>query len=416
METNLDGELSMMKEMGIRPNYSDVARRYGVDRHTVAKYWNGGGERPADMRGGRPSGFDRYAEEIEGRAQMAGVTAKGIHEWLLDRHAEDGGIPGYNALTHWLRTHGVVLGRAAEPEAHPRFETPPGLQLQFDWKEDLAMRSRSGDVYEFNVYSSTLGFSRLHFFRRTVGRTRDELLMCLGANIRWLGGVPRQWLTDNMSAVATVGADGARRRSERVERFAREAGFRLVLCRPRSPETKGKDESANRFLSRLRAYEGDFEGWDELDRIIARIQARCNEEPNGTTRLPPGLLFARREREELLPLPDMGLLEAMVGDVTWQTVPPTMLVRAAGREFSVPRRCIGRRVRVVLQPGGALSVFDGDELVASHDAAAGSSPLVYDPSHYAEAMEGKRWAGDADIEAAARRNLEMLDALGGDLL
>jgi hypothetical protein len=111
----------------------------------------------------------------------------------------------------------------------------------------------------------------------------------------------------------------------------------------------------------------------------------------------------------------MGLLEAMVGDVTWQTVPPTMLVRAAGREFSVPRRCIGRRVRVVLQPGGALSVFDGDELVASHDAAAGSSPLVYDPSHYAEAMEGKRWAGDADIEAAARRNLEMLDALGGDL-
>ena len=302
METNLDGELSMMKEMGIRPNYSDVARRYGVDRHTVAKYWNGGGERPADMRGGRPSGFDRYAEEIEGRAQMAGVTAKGIHEWLLDRHAEDGGIPGYNALTHWLRTHGVVLGRAAEPEAHPRFETPPGLQLQFDWKEDLAMRSRSGDVYEFNVYSSTLGFSRLHFFRRTVGRTRDELLMCLVANIRWLGGVPRQWLTDNMSAVATVGADGARRRSERVERFAREAGFRLVLCRPRSPETKGKDESANRFLSRLRAYEGDFEGWDELDRIIARIQARCNEEPNETTRLPPDLLFSRREKEALLPL------------------------------------------------------------------------------------------------------------------
>ena len=140
-----------MKEMGIRPNYSDVARRYGVDRHTVAKYWNGGGERPADMRGGRPSGFDRYAEEIEGRAQMAGVTAKGIHEWLLDRHAEDGGIPGYNALTHWLRTHGVVLGRAAEPEAHPRFETPPGLQLQFDWKEDLAMRSRSGDGHRFQA-------------------------------------------------------------------------------------------------------------------------------------------------------------------------------------------------------------------------------------------------------------------------
>ena len=55
METNLDGELSMMKEMGVRPNYSDVARRYGVDRHTVAKYWNGGGPQPGDVGFGASS-------------------------------------------------------------------------------------------------------------------------------------------------------------------------------------------------------------------------------------------------------------------------------------------------------------------------------------------------------------------------
>lgn len=39
METNLIGEMNMMKETGIKPNFSDLARRYGVDRHTVAKYW-----------------------------------------------------------------------------------------------------------------------------------------------------------------------------------------------------------------------------------------------------------------------------------------------------------------------------------------------------------------------------------------
>ena len=46
MERNLTGQLNMMKEMGTKPNFSDVARRYGVDRHTVAKYWNGGGPQP----------------------------------------------------------------------------------------------------------------------------------------------------------------------------------------------------------------------------------------------------------------------------------------------------------------------------------------------------------------------------------
>ena len=278
------------------------------------------------------------------------------------------------------------------------------------------MHGRSGGAYDFNVYSSTLGFSRLHFFRRTPGRTRDDLLMCMIANIRWLGGVPRQWVTDNMSAVVTIGPDGRRRRSERVGRFAREAGCRLVLCRPRVPETKGKDESANRFLTRLLAYDGDFEGLEELDGIIARIQARCNEEANETTHLPPDLLFARREKEALMPLPNMESLEAIAGNVSWQVVPAAMLVRAAGREFSVPRRCIGRRVRLVLQPGGTLSVFDGDALVASHDTTAGTSPIRYLPSHYAEAMEGKRWAGDGDIEEAALRNLEMRGTLGGDPL
>lgn len=420
MDGNLIGELNIMKEAGIKPNFSEVARRYGVDRHTVSKYWNGGGEQPADGRSGRESCFDGLRAEIEGRAQLPGVTAKGIHEWLLDRHASDERkLAGYNAFTHWLRTRGVEVGVPGEVEAHPRFETAPGEQLQFDWKEDLLMHGRDGTEYAFNVFSATLGYSRLHVFVRTPARTRDDLLRCLFLTIALLGGVCRLWLTDNMSAIATIGGDGSRRRDPRVARFAREAGFELVLCRVRTPQTKGKDESANRFLSRLRAYEGDFDGWDELDGIIARIQRRSNEEPNETTGLPPQLLFARGEKDALAPVGNLGLLESMLGDVTRQRVPSTMLVRAAGREWSVPRRCIGREVRCVLQPGGRLSVFDGDDLVASHDTTVPAKPVNYDPAHYAEAMSDKRWGGaDADIEEAARRNLELLDglgSLGGDL-
>jgi hypothetical protein len=215
-----------------------------------------------------------------------------------------------------------------------------------------------------------------------------------------------------VSIPATIGGDGRRRRDPRVARFARDLGFEIVLCRPRSPETKGKDESANRFLSRLRAYEGDFEGWGELDRIIARVERRSNEEPNATTGLPPDLLFMR-EKDALAPIGSMALLDAALGDVSHQVVPPTMLVRCAGREFSVPRRCIGRRVRLVLQPGGRLLVFDCGALVASHDTSAGSSPIAYDEAHYLEAMSSKRWAADGDIEDAARRNLELLGGLGG---
>ena len=76
METNLIGEMDMLREMGVRPNFSEMARRCGMDRHAAAKYWKEG----AVMEDGRParrSGFDRYRDETEDRAQFPGVTMKG---------------------------------------------------------------------------------------------------------------------------------------------------------------------------------------------------------------------------------------------------------------------------------------------------------------------------------------------------
>ena len=65
-----------------------------------------------------------------------------------------------------------------------------------------------------------------------------------------LGGVPREWVTDNMSALVTL-KGGRRSRIGRLDHVRHDAGFELKLCRPRSPQTKGKVESSNRFLSRL---------------------------------------------------------------------------------------------------------------------------------------------------------------------
>jgi hypothetical protein len=76
METNLIGEMDMLREMGVRPNFSEMARRYGMDRHTVAKCWKEGAGME-DGRSARRSGFDRYRDEIEDRAQIPGVTMKG---------------------------------------------------------------------------------------------------------------------------------------------------------------------------------------------------------------------------------------------------------------------------------------------------------------------------------------------------
>lgn len=409
MERNIMGELEACREAGTKPNFSDIARRYGVHRHTVAKYWREGAA-TEDRRSDRRSAFEQVRDVVEERAALPGVTKRGIYEYLLDRYPGLG-LPGYGAFTAWCRRSDILLGPPGAREPHPRYETAPGQQLQFDWKEDLEMHDREGRAWRFNVFTATLGYSRLHVFIYTRTKTLDDLLMCLLRTFSTLGGVPESCLTDNMSAIVAI-RDGKRRKSERALRFARDAGFELELCKPRTPQTKGKDESANRFLSRLAAYEGDFGGEDDLAAIVGRLQAESNREPNGTTRLPPATLFMR-EKEALRPIGNLRLLEESVGRVSVQVVPSTMLVRAAGREFSVPRRCIGRRVRVISTPGGQVRVMMGGEEVACHDARSETAPFNYERSHYEEALEGKRRYSDSDIREAARANLDLIDGMGG---
>ena len=161
MGANMIGELNMYRESGIKPNFSDIARQYGRDRHAAAAYWKADGLEPPDGRRDKPGLFDAHAAEIEAMVALSDVTKKGIYEWLLHRCPEED-LAGYNAFTHLTRKRGIAIGSSKRPEPHSRFETPPGLQLQSDWKESMRMASCDGELFEFNVFAATLGHSRGH--------------------------------------------------------------------------------------------------------------------------------------------------------------------------------------------------------------------------------------------------------------
>ena len=45
MERNIIGDLLIFKTMGMKPNFSELERIYGIERHTIAKYWRNGGKK-----------------------------------------------------------------------------------------------------------------------------------------------------------------------------------------------------------------------------------------------------------------------------------------------------------------------------------------------------------------------------------
>ena len=63
-----------------------------------------------------------------------------------------------------------------------------------------------GEVFEFNVFSATLGYSRLHRFVYSRTRTEDDVMACLLAVMAANGGTARTLVTDNMSSIVSSSA------------------------------------------------------------------------------------------------------------------------------------------------------------------------------------------------------------------
>ena len=85
---NLIGELYIMDQMGIKPNYSELSRQYGVDRHTVKKYHiNGGIQRKIPER---KSKFDPYYDEMVELVSRPGISIKAAYEYLRHKYEKEG--------------------------------------------------------------------------------------------------------------------------------------------------------------------------------------------------------------------------------------------------------------------------------------------------------------------------------------
>ena len=300
---NFIGELNYYKGAGIIPNFSELSRRYDKDRRTLKKYYEHGMIQKRKKRIYK-SELDDYINIIKVKIADSANTLKGIYEYLLDIYDIK---TTYNNFKAYCRRHDLSV-KKVNKVPHLRYETPPGEQLQTDWKEDIELVNRHGEVFKFNIFSATLGYSRKHIFIYSKNRTEADFLRCNISVFRKLGGLPKKNKTDNMSAIVSVSAKGRKIKHPRILQFEKDTGLKIVLCQVRSPETKGKDESANRFLNRLYAYNNDFEDLNDLLRIIERLNVRCNEEINQFTNVPPDVLF-QKEKEYLLPLPNDKVLD-----------------------------------------------------------------------------------------------------------
>ena len=199
MKINLQGELTIMDSLDIKPNYAALGRQYGMDWRTVKKYHEGYRGKPKSRD--KPSKLDARKEEITDKLNIKRVTVKAAYEFMVRKYGINE-IGSYTNFIAYVKKH--KLKDNSNTTGHPRVETPVGEQAQADWKEDIALVSKYGEIFVINIFHIVLGFSRFNYLELSLQRRTEDVHRCLINGFKAFGGVPVEIVFDNMSTVANT--------------------------------------------------------------------------------------------------------------------------------------------------------------------------------------------------------------------
>lgn len=403
MECNLVGTLTILKTMGIVPNFSALAREYKKERHTIKKMYAEPKEAKEKVK--KPSQFDPYRDLIKELLSNSAVTIKAAF-WFLKNESK---MPGtYNGFKSFIRINNL-RNEVLRSTPHPLYETDPGDMIQNDWVEDIKLSTVEGEIINFNLYSATLGYSRYHYFEYTDFKTETDYKRCTIHLLQAIGGLPKRILTDNMSAIVNVNGR-TKKKHPSIIQFEKDIGVPIELCKVRSPETKGKDESSNRFVKWLYAYDGKIKNKEHLLQIIKIFNLDINKQVNTRTNMPPILLF-QKEKEYLRPLPNNIMLLNYEDEVYNCKVPSTFVVNYKGAKYSVPPYLINKTISIK-ERGETIYIYYKNDLVAEHKKAKPKS-INYDKNHYKLGLIGK-FKDDSNIEETTNKNLAKFKDFGDE--
>ncbi len=400
MELNLIGTLNVLKTMKMMSNFSELARTFGKDRHTIKKMYDG---KEAKIKKKKPSELDPYKDEIVEILSHPGVKVKAAYWYFKNEKNIKCSYDNFKSYVNKFK----LFEQAKTFTPHPLFETDPGKQLQVDWVESIKITTIEGEIIKFNLFSATLGYSRFHYFEYSEFKSESDFKRCLIHFFKKIGGTTKEVLTDNMSAIVNI-KEAKKQIHPSIIQFFKDLGIRLRLCQIRTPQTKGKDEVSNKFAQWLNAYQGKIKDKNHLLKLIDKLNIDINKQKNTRTNIPPILLF-KKEKEYLSPLPNSELLDSYEDEMRSCKVPSTFLIEYKGAKYSVPPYLINKTVKYkeVMEK---LYIYYQNDLVSEHQINK-KHTINYYQHDYKNGLIGK-FKDDEDIEKITSENLAKFKDLG----
>ena len=378
-----------------------MARIMGCDPRTVKRYLNGYVPK-RKSKTPKKSKLDVFKETIISKLEI-GCTSMAIFKFIQ----KDGYTGSYSLVADFVQKHKEEQAK----KATIRFETAPGLQAQVDWKENLKMISKHGEIFEVNIFLIVLGYSRMKFLKLTSDKTQRTLFMCMNEAFKYFGGIPKEILFDNMATVV----DRANSRIGNVKlntkflQYSKDIGFTPITCRIYRPQTKGKVESLARLVDRLKVYNNEFETYEELEKIVKKFMKEINNEISQGTNMKPSERL-KKETKYLMPLPNQDILNTYTTSPKEYKVSKESMITYKGQKYSVPTYLIGKSVSVV-ETDEYIHIYYTTNLITKH--RKNEKFLNYHKEHIVDILktDALRGYNDDEVETFVTEHLSDYDEL-----
>jgi len=377
-----------------------IARQLRLHPSTVRRALERSG---VQLRSRRPRVIDPYLPFVQQiLATYPRLPASRLYSMVVER--------GYPGGPDHFRHLVAPLRPRPQREAFLPLRMLPAEQAQVDWAHFGRLRVGRAER-KLYAFVSVLSFSRTIFVRFTLDTRLETFLRAHQLSFRYVGGVARTMLYDNLRSAVIERQGIAVRFHPVLLDFAGHYGFLPKAAAVGRGNEKGRVERAIRFLRTSFFAARTVTDLDRLNQQALEWCKRSQQRPWPQDRERTVESALAQERARLLELPGDDFETDLRVEVRVRKTP---LVRFDRNDYSVPYRHV-RRIVMLSASEHRVRILDGTTLLAEHPRSYSRGEQIVDPRHFEELIDYKRSArrhrGFHRLFAAVPRCEELMQQL-----
>lgn len=364
---------------------SQISEISQLSENTVRKYLRQE-KYQAQERRKRGSKLNPFTEVIDQMLRRySGYTAQQIFQEIKTQ----GYAGGYTLVKEYLRKV-----RPKAREAYLTLHFKPGQSAQVDWGV-AGYIFIDGRKRKVSFFVMLLSHSRAIFVYFTLSEAQEFWLECHQRSFEYFGGIPAEVMVDNCKTAVISHRDKVVVYNKHYVDFANHYGFKIVACRVREPQEKGRVERAvgfvrtnfinGRNLEPFEALNQDAHIWlDEIANIRKHQQ---------TGKIPAQELLLERQHLQSLSMPPYECVNRHSLKVN-----KLFRVRHLTNLYSVPPEFVGENV-ILKASVTHIAIYHNGKLIARHQRSFKRLQDIEEPTHVIALVKTRKTAKDSKMLA-----------------